>query len=111
MKHKDRLNALTGYYTLPFSGEDFDGDVIKLDAKSFNILFQNFHSNGSEWAFREKLIKYDKWFYNKPYKVTENWLKYIIEWLQKEKHRPTDEEKARVKVIVDKALNRGDGDG
>jgi len=75
-----------GYYTLPFSWEGFEGDVIKLDAESLNILYQNY-SNVDEYKFREKLRRYDSWFFDKPYNVTKNWLQHVIKWLEKEKQK------------------------
>lgn len=85
MKNTDKLNDLTGYYTLPWSGEPFEGEVIQLDKQSFNILFQNYSGGMDEWRFRQKLEKYDEWFADKPLKVYENWLKYIIDWMEKDK--------------------------
>lgn len=77
------LEDLTGYYSLPFSGEPFEGDVIKLDPQSFGILF-NQYSRTTEDKFREKLERMDEWFYDKPYRVQQGWLRYITQWMQKD---------------------------
>jgi hypothetical protein len=88
MKHQRKKNKtydeFEGYYTMPCTREPFEGEVIKLDGQSFNILFQNY-SDGDEFKFREKLENMDEWLSNKPYKITANWLNYIVKWLQKHK--------------------------
>lgn len=73
-----------GYYTFPFSGESYEGDVIKLHREELRVLYQTYSHNGED-AFRRTLDRFDGWFFDKPYKVQQKWLQYITRWLQKEK--------------------------
>jgi len=73
-----------GYYTFPFSGEGFEGDVIQLDREAMRVLFQTYTVSG-EHKFREGLERMDEWFFDKPYRVQQKWLQYVVKWLQKEK--------------------------
>lgn len=80
-----------GYYTLPFTWEPFEGEVIELDKEAMNVLFQHY-SDGNEYKFRQTLERYDEWFFDKPYKVASKWLTYITKWLQTEKEKKAFEE-------------------
>lgn len=83
---KEILDRYKGYYTLPFSGDGFEGEVIKLDPESFNILYQRFCEH-DEHRFRTKLEKMDDWFFDKPYKVYSNWLTHILKWMERENEK------------------------
>ena len=85
MRHEERLNDLQGYYSLPYSGDPFEGKVIQLDKQAFDLLFQNYSNGQDEGRFRDKLERYDLWLHDKPYKVTENWLCMICKWMEKDK--------------------------
>ena len=84
-KQSDLIENTTGYYTMPCAKEPFDGEVIQLTGDEFYVFFQKY-STVDEHNFREKLARMDEWFFDKPYKVTRNWLSYITKWLEKEQH-------------------------
>jgi hypothetical protein len=75
------LEAYTGYYTFPFSGEPFNGTVINLNPDECKIFFQ-MEGKGDEHKFRERLLSMDNWFTNKPYSVQQNWAKHVAKWLR-----------------------------
>lgn len=74
------------YYSLPFSGEPFEGQVINLDAESFNLWFQQY-SYGDEGKFREVLAKRDDWYSVQPYKTQQGWLEQTTRWLARNKNK------------------------
>jgi len=80
-----------GYYTFPFSGEPYEGDVIQLHKEQMRVLYQTYAFNGED-RFRDKLDRYDKWLFDKPHKVQERWLNYITKWLTEEREKYTEKE-------------------
>lgn len=82
-KHvRDIIEKYTGYYTVPFSFEPFEGQVICYNGDELNVLFQRFW-DGDEYSFREKLHKMDEWFVSKPPHIQDRWERYVPEWLQR----------------------------
>ena len=57
----ERIENAEGYYALPKIVEPYEGEVIKLDAKSLNLLFQTYSINGDQYQFVEKIEKMDIW--------------------------------------------------
>jgi len=86
---KQRLEDSEGYYSLPRITEPFEGQVIKLDAKALNMLYQTYSMNGDQYQFIEKIEKMDIWMADKPHKVYADmkWLTLIVSWLQRDKDR------------------------
>ncbi len=83
---KQRIEEAKGHYSFPFSGNSFEGKVIKLDKESFNLFFQTC-SDGDEGKFCEKLERMDMWFEDKPHKVyaDNKWITLVAKWLKREK--------------------------
>jgi len=91
MKHiKDLVEEHFGYYTFPFSGEGFNGNVIELDGDSCRVYF-NTEGSGDEAKFRAKLERIDEWFTTKPYKVQKRWQELTMNWLAKPKKEADDD--------------------
>jgi len=90
----DRIENAEGYYSLPRIVEPYEGEVIKLDAKSLNLLYQTYSNNGDPHQFVEKLEQYDEWFQDKPHKVYADgkWLNHIIKWMIRDKQQHEERE-------------------
>lgn len=73
-------DKLSGYYTVPSSGEGFKGDIIEYSGDEFTLLLNEFCFY-SEDRLRDKLESMDAWLYDKPLRVQQNWIKYIPKWL------------------------------
>lgn len=76
-------------FPFAFSGEGFDGVVIKLDGDAFNLWFQEYSFNGDEDKFRAIIKKRDDWYSIQPYKTHKNWLDDTTKWLLKNKKGKT----------------------
>ena len=76
----DLLEPYKGYYSFPFSGEPYEGEIINLNEEECRIFF-HIEGSGDEYKFREKLHRMDEWFYDKPYNVQVNWKKHVAKWL------------------------------
>lgn len=76
----DITDKYAGYYSFEFSGEPFEGAVIKTNPKETQVLF-GIEGSGDEYKFRERLIKMDDWFSAAPYKVQQNHMRYVVKWL------------------------------
>lgn len=83
-KKKEVIEELSDYYSIPIQKDAFNGNVIKLSGEEFNAFYQNYHNGRDAYSFREKLHKMDEWFFDKPYKVQQNWMNYIARWMSKD---------------------------
>ena len=81
-KKKEVYEEANDYYSIPNTKEGFKGDVIELNGEEFNLFFQKYSNGLTEYRFRDKLERMDNWLSDKPYKVTQNWINYIPQWLQ-----------------------------
>lgn len=76
---------LSGYYTLPFSGEGFEGEVIKLDREGFGLLYNQYGwMHSSEHDFRERLHKMDEWFVQASGRAQQNYVNLVTRFLHKD---------------------------
>ena len=79
VKFEEKKNKViedcSGYYTLPCAKEPFEGEVIKLSGDEFYVMFQKYGID--EFAFRDKLERFDQWFHDKPTRVQQAWLKIL----------------------------------
>lgn len=75
-------------FSFPFSGEPFAGQVIQMDASSFDLWFQTYSLNGDEQHFRRIIAARDEWYAKQPYKtyMDQKWLSQTTEWLAKKKN-------------------------
>lgn len=81
---KELIDEHFGYYTFPFSGEGFNGNIIELDGDSCRVYF-NTEGSGDEAKFRRRMEKMDEWLTTKPYKVQKRWQELVMNWLRKER--------------------------
>ncbi len=71
------------YYSIGCTKDAYEGEIIKLNGEEFNIYYQKYGNGRTEYQFRDKLDAMDYWLSDKPYRVTQNWMKYIPQWLNK----------------------------
>jgi len=90
----NRIQNAEGDYTFTRITEPFNGDVIKLDVRSFNLLFQTYTTNGCPYKFVEKIEGYDEWFKPKGMKAYRDnkWLTHITRWLERDKKKYLERE-------------------
>lgn len=81
--HEKASELIDGYYSFPFSGDGFKGQIIDYRGSEFNALFQ-VYSDGHENKFRNWFERYDDWLATNAHpKVQANWEFYVNKALLK----------------------------
>ena len=83
-KKKEAYEEANDYYSIPNSKEGYAGEVIELSGEEFNVYYQKFGYGRTENQFRDKLDKMDEWFFDKPHRVQQYWIKYLPTWFKGE---------------------------